>query len=75
MRYCLNPDCPQPQNLSATENCQACGSSLTLQERFDILVQLGRGGYGAAFLAIDRSQLNVGSLDTLILPVKTECKC
>lgn len=58
MRYCLNPDCPQPKNLSATENCQACGSSLTLHERFDILVQLGRGGYGAAFLAIDQSQPN-----------------
>ncbi|BAZ01961.1 serine/threonine protein kinase [Tolypothrix tenuis PCC 7101] len=58
MRYCLNPDCPQPKNLSATENCQACGSSLTLHERFDILLQLGRGGFGAAFLAIDQVQPN-----------------
>ncbi|BAY62831.1 serine/threonine protein kinase [Calothrix brevissima NIES-22] len=56
MRYCLNPDCPEPENLSATEKCQACGSLLILHERFDIVLQLGEGSYGAAFLAIDQAQ-------------------
>jgi len=56
MRYCPNPDCPKPKNSSATENCHACGFSLMLHDRFDVLLQLGRGSYGAAFLAIDQAQ-------------------
>lgn len=56
MRYCPNPDCPSPKNERTTDCCQTCGSSLTLHQRFDLMLRLGRGSYGAAFLAIDYTQ-------------------
>lgn len=56
MRYCFNPDCPTPNNDLATIYCQTCSASLTLHNRFEVVLRLGRGGYGAAFLAIDRTQ-------------------
>jgi serine/threonine protein kinase, bacterial len=53
MSYCLNPACPNPQNLTHTELCQACGSKLLLRDRYRIIQSLGQGGFGATFLAID----------------------
>jgi serine/threonine protein kinase, bacterial len=53
MSYCLNPACPNPQNLTHTELCQACGSKLLLRDRYRIIQALGQGGFGATFLAID----------------------
>ncbi|MBW4652919.1 MAG: pentapeptide repeat-containing protein [Kaiparowitsia implicata GSE-PSE-MK54-09C] len=53
MSYCLNPDCSQPENLIETENCQSCGASLLLRDRYRVLQQLGHGGFGATFLAKD----------------------
>ncbi|NJP11888.1 MAG: serine/threonine protein kinase [Leptolyngbyaceae cyanobacterium RU_5_1] len=53
MSYCLNPACPNPQNLSHTELCQVCGAKLLLQNRYRIIQALGQGGFGATFLAID----------------------
>lgn len=32
MSYCINPDCPHPQNPDHLEHCQACGSSLVYDE-------------------------------------------
>lgn len=55
MSYCLNPACPNPQNLTHTECCQACGSKLLLRDRYRIIQALGQGGFGATFLAIDES--------------------
>ncbi|MGI0488637.1 protein kinase domain-containing protein [Pantanalinema rosaneae CENA516] len=55
MSYCLNPACPNPQNLTHTESCQACGSKLLLRDRYRIMQALGQGGFGATFLAIDES--------------------
>lgn len=55
MSYCLNPTCPHPENLTHTERCQACGSSLLLNDRYRILQELGHGGFGATFLAADES--------------------
>lgn len=51
MPYCVNPACPNPENLVNTESCQACGSKLTLHDRYEICRALGQGGFGATFLA------------------------
>jgi serine/threonine-protein kinase len=53
MSYCLNPSCPNPENLAHTELCQACGSPLLLQGRYRAIQILGQGGFGATFLAHD----------------------
>lgn len=55
MSYCLNPVCPNPENLANTERCQACGTSLLLRDRYRVLHALGQGGFGATFLAKDES--------------------
>lgn len=53
MSYCLNPVCPNPENLADTELCQACGAKLLLRDRYRVLYALGQGGFGATFLAKD----------------------
>ncbi len=55
MSYCINPDCPHPKNPPAAKQCQACQSSLLLRDRYKIIGALGRGGFGATFLARDQS--------------------
>lgn len=59
MPYCLNPDCPQPQNPSRIESCQTCGTKLIerLRGRYRILKPLGQGGFGKTFLATDDDRL------------------
>lgn len=51
MPYCVNPACPNPENLVNTEHCQACGSKLILRDRYEVTRGLGQGGFGATFLA------------------------
>ncbi len=51
MSYCINPDCSQPKNPTTVDQCQSCGSTLLLQDRYTILRSLGQGGFGATFLA------------------------
>ncbi|MEO1591186.1 MAG: serine/threonine-protein kinase [Cyanobacteria bacterium J06632_22] len=55
MSYCINPDCPHPKNPPAAKQCQACQSSLLLRDRYKVIGALGRGGFGATFLARDQS--------------------
>ncbi|MGL5080824.1 MAG: protein kinase domain-containing protein [Microcoleaceae cyanobacterium] len=55
MTYCLNPACSHPENPEDASQCQACGSRLVLRNRYRIVKSLGRGGFGATFLATDLS--------------------
>ncbi|WP_017654931.1 serine/threonine-protein kinase [Fortiea contorta] len=64
--YCTRPRCPRPQNhfadldndttLKTTQQkyCISCGMPLMLDGRYVPIKLLGRGGFGAAFLARDR---------------------
>jgi serine/threonine protein kinase len=56
MSYCLNPRCPVPQNPTATNFCQSCGSKLLLKDRYRALKPLGQGGFGRTFLAVDEDK-------------------
>lgn len=55
MSYCVNPACPQPENLDDAIKCKACGSKLLLRNRYRVVQPLGKGGFGATFLAADMS--------------------
>ncbi|WP_066374773.1 MULTISPECIES: serine/threonine-protein kinase [unclassified Anabaena] len=53
MSYCINPTCPNPENVAYSQRCQSCGSQLLLRDRYRVLKPLGQGGFGATFLARD----------------------
>lgn len=55
LSYCLNPDCPEPQNPSHVKTCLACGSNLILNNRYRAVKKIGKGGFGATFLTVDLS--------------------
>ncbi len=54
MSYCLNPNCPNPQDQINSERCQSCGQ-LLLRDRYRVNNALAQGGFGATFLAQDAS--------------------
>jgi serine/threonine-protein kinase len=51
--YCLNPNCPQPENPPDASTCAACGQPLLVRNRYRAFKRLGQGGFGATFLARD----------------------
>lgn len=55
MSYCLNPTCPNPENVPYSQRCQSCGSRLLLRDRYRVVKPLGQGGFGATFLANDEA--------------------
>ena len=55
MSYCLNLNCSDPKNKANAELCHSCGLQLLLRDRYQVLKALGQGGFGATFLAEDRS--------------------
>jgi len=55
MTYCIATGCPKPKNAAAARFCKSCGSKLWVRDRYRVLGALGRGGFGATFLARDQS--------------------
>ncbi|HEY9635274.1 MAG TPA: serine/threonine-protein kinase [Coleofasciculaceae cyanobacterium] len=55
MTYCVNPDCPKPQNPEINKFCQGCGFDLLLQ-RYRATELIGQGGFSRTFLAVDEGQ-------------------
>ncbi len=53
MSYCVNPNCANPNNEPFATNCATCGSVLKLRNRYRASRPLGKGGFGATFLAAD----------------------
>ena len=53
MSYCLNPNCPNPENPNEKIICAACGSKIFLKDRYRAIKFLGAGGMGRNFLAVD----------------------
>ena len=51
MPYCLN--CGYAQNPDTHRYCYQCGMLLALRGRFNILRQIGQGGFGKTYLAED----------------------
>ncbi|MEL7051533.1 MAG: serine/threonine-protein kinase [Cyanobacteria bacterium J06588_5] len=55
MTYCIATGCAKPKNAAAARFCKSCGSKLWVRDRYRVLGALGRGGFGATFLARDQS--------------------
>lgn len=54
MSCCLNPNCPRPtSNSVVVKYCATCGAKLLLAERYRATKQIGQGGFGRTFLALD----------------------
>ncbi|HBY75616.1 MAG TPA: serine/threonine protein kinase, partial [Cyanobacteria bacterium UBA11148] len=53
MSYCLNLTCHNPQNQNGTKFCQSCGAKILLGDRYQPIQQIGQGGFGRTFLAVD----------------------
>ncbi len=53
MSYCVNPNCANPNNEPFATSCASCGSNLRLRNRYRASRPLGKGGFGATFLAAD----------------------
>ncbi|MCP2728792.1 protein kinase domain-containing protein, partial [Limnofasciculus baicalensis] len=53
MSYCLNLICQNPENQNGTKSCQSCGTKLLLGDRYRAIRQIGQGGFGRTFLAVD----------------------
>ena len=58
MSYCLNLDCPKPQNPNDAKFCSTCGSRLLLGDRYRALKLISQGGIGRTFLAVDEQEVN-----------------
>ncbi|MGD1895672.1 MAG: pentapeptide repeat-containing protein [Phormidesmis sp.] len=55
MTYCIATGCSKPKNAATARFCKSCGAKLWVRERYRVLGALGRGGFGATFLARDQS--------------------
>lgn len=56
MSYCLNPNCPNPQNTNSEKFCLSCGAKLLLKQRYRSMKPIGQGGFSRTFLARDEDK-------------------
>ena len=53
MSLCINPQCKQQHNSDSTIFCSSCGSELLIDGRYRVVRELGHGGFGTAYEALD----------------------
>ena len=53
MSLCINPQCEKQDNSDSTIFCHGCGSELLLDGRYRVVCELGQGGFGTAYEAMD----------------------
>ena len=53
MSLCINPQCKQQHNSDSTIFCNGCGSELLIDGRYRVVRELGHGGFGTAYEAVD----------------------
>jgi serine/threonine protein kinase len=58
MSYCLNPNCPHPQNDDRFQFCQSCGARLLLKDAYVAIAPIGEGGMGRTFRAVNRAKFD-----------------
>ncbi|MEA5582269.1 RDD family protein [Nodularia harveyana UHCC-0300] len=59
MSYCINPQCPQPQNTRQPLFCQSCGSDLLLEGCYRVVRPLGGGGFANTYEVDDSGTAKV----------------
>jgi eukaryotic-like serine/threonine-protein kinase len=59
MSYCINPQCPQPQNTRQPLFCQSCGSELLLEGCYRVIRTLGGGGFANTYEVDDSGTAKV----------------
>ncbi|WP_017716628.1 serine/threonine-protein kinase [Kamptonema formosum] len=59
-RYCLNPDCPKPQNWEFDKVCQGCGAELLLGGRFRAIELIGNGRFSRTYWGAVESESLLG---------------
>lgn len=69
MSYCLNPQCPQPENPDNVKFCRSCGTQLQLNDRYRAMSLLGEGGFGRTFIAEDSDRRNAKCVIKQFLPL------
>ncbi len=53
MSFCINPQCPKPNNSNTYLFCTSCGSELLIDGRYRVLELLGQGGFGLTYHVLD----------------------
>ncbi|MEB3826697.1 serine/threonine-protein kinase, partial [Phormidium sp. CCY1219] len=59
MSFCINPQCPNPQNPDSVNFCQSCGSPLVLEGRYRVMREMGKGGFAKTYEVRDGGSIKV----------------
>jgi serine/threonine protein kinase len=55
--YCVNPNCPKPQNSDEQSSCQGCGLGLLLPQGYRAISLIAQSGFVRTFLAGNKDGL------------------
>lgn len=57
MSYCVNAECPKPENPPGNKFCQNCGTQLLLGDRYRARSPLSQGGISQTFIGVDEQKV------------------